>query len=190
MHYPVRHLPELHRSARNPAREPQVRARRPGSISRRGFVPYLKRHVKRRCVWDRSAWGTLRVMNTEKLTRPWLRLSTSVLAAGGLALSALGLASGMAQAAPPPAPAYHHHWCPGDQWDNGWGNNWDWNNCHDWDDNYGGPAGYGPGGPGYGAPPWAPPPPPPPPWAPWAQVTWNPGTNGWGYWNGPVWVPI
>ena len=37
-------------------------------------------------------------MNTEKQTRPWLRLGTSVLAAGGLALSALGLASGTAQA--------------------------------------------------------------------------------------------
>ena len=66
-----------------------------------------------------------------------------------MALSALGLTSGTAQAAPAPAPMYHHHWCPGDQWDNGWGPYQNWNNCRDWDDNYGGPAGYGPGGPGY-----------------------------------------
>ena len=129
-------------------------------------------------------------MNINTQTRPWVRLCTGALAAGGLAVSALGLSTGTAAAAPPPAPMYHHHWCPGDQWDPGWGPNQNWNNCRDWDDNYGGPAGYGPGGPGgpgYGAPPWAPPPPPPPPWAPWAQVTWN---NGWGYWNGPIWVPI
>ncbi len=78
--------------------------------------------------------GILRIMNTVKLTR-WLRLCASVLAAGGLALSALGLASATAQAAPSPVATYHHHWCPGDRWDPGWGNNWDWNNCHDWDDN-------------------------------------------------------
>lgn len=122
-------------------------------------------------------------MNTEKQTRPWVRLCTGVLAAGGLGLSALGLASGTAQAAPPPAPTYHHHWCPGDRWDPGWGNNWNWNNCHDWADNYG-PAGYG------APPPWVAPQPPPPVWAPWAQVVWNPGANGWGFWNGGVWVPL
>ena len=42
-----------------------------------------------------------------------------------MALSILGSTSGLepatAQAAPAPAPMYHHHWCPGDQWDNGWG---------------------------------------------------------------------
>jgi hypothetical protein len=137
-------------------------------------------------------------MSTVKTTKPWLSLCTSALAAGGLAASVLGLTSATAQAAPNPAPTYHHHWCPGDQWDQGWGPNPSWNNCRDWDDNYGpagygpgGPEGYGPGGPGgYGAPPWAPPPPPAPPWAPWAQVVWNPGANGWGYWNGPIWVPI
>jgi hypothetical protein len=130
---------------------------------------------------------TLSGMTTDKKARPWLRLCTGVLAGGGVALSTLGLASGIAQAAPAPAPMYHHHWCPGDQWDNGWGPNPNWNNCRDWDDNYGGPAGYGPG---YGPPPWAPPPPPPPPWAPWAQVTWNSGANGWGFWNNGIWVPI
>jgi hypothetical protein len=100
-----------------------------------------------------SQGGILRGMNTNT-QKSWLRLCTGVLAAGGVALSTLGLAAGTAQAAPPPAPTYHHHWCPGDRWDQGWGNNWDWNNCHDWDDYYGGPAGYGP------PPPWAPPPPP------------------------------
>ncbi|MBV8346482.1 MAG: hypothetical protein JOZ49_02790 [Mycolicibacterium sp.] len=123
-------------------------------------------------------------MNTEKLTRPWLRLCGSVLTAGGLALPALGLASGIAQAAPPPAPTDHHHWCPGDYWDRGWGNNWDWNRCHDWDDNFGAPAGW------VAPPPWAPAPPPPPPWAPWAGVVWNPGVNGWGFWNNGIWVQL
>src|SRR5215468_5488797 len=99
-------------------------------------------------------------MSTEKLTRPCLRVCASVLAAGGLTLSALGLALGTAQAAPS-APTYHHHWCPGDYWDQGgWGNNWDWRNCHDWDDNFG-PAGW------VAPPPWAVQP-PPPWWAPWA----------------------
>jgi hypothetical protein len=120
-------------------------------------------------------------MNTVKSMKPIKRLCTGALLAGGLGLSALGFASGVAQA----APTYHHHWCPGDQWQQGWGNNPNWNNCRDWDDNYGG-AGYN----GYGAPPWAGPQPVAPPWAPWAQVVWNAQTNGWGYWNGPIWVPL
>src|SRR5262249_38672375 len=43
-------------------------------------------------------------MHPVKQTRPWVRLDTSVLAAGGLALSAFGLAGGIARAAPAPAP--------------------------------------------------------------------------------------
>jgi hypothetical protein len=122
-------------------------------------------------------------MNTEKQTRPWLRVCTGVLAAAGLGLSALGQASGTAQATPVPAPAFHHHWCPGDGWDRSWGDNWDWGNCHDWDDNFA-PAGWAP-------PEWAPPQPPPPPWAPWAPVVWNPDANGWGFWNGPgIWIQL
>jgi hypothetical protein len=119
-------------------------------------------------------------MTTEQQTRPWIRLSTAVLAGAGLALSAFGLAVGTAQAAPAPAPTYH--WCPGDRWDQGWGNNWDWNHCHDW----------GPAGPvGYVVPPpWAPPPPAPPIWAPWASVAWNPDANAWGFWNNGVWMGI
>ena len=120
-------------------------------------------------------------MNTAMRERPWLRVCTGVLAAGGIAVSALGLATGVAQAAPAPAPTYH--WCPGQQWNPGWGNNWDWNNCHDWEDNNN-PAGWGP------PPPWAPPPPPPPPWVPWVHVMWNPGANQWGYWNNGMWMPV
>lgn len=119
------------------------------------------------------------------MSRPWVRACSTVLAAGGLGLSGLGLTTGVAQAFPAPAPADHHHWCPGDRWDQGWGNNSDWNNCHDWDDNFAGMP-YG-----YGVPDWAPPPPPPPFWAPWAQVVWNPNVNGWGFWNGPgIWIPL
>src|ERR1700756_4533452 len=103
---------------------------------------------------------------------------------GGLAASPFGLAAGTAQATPA-APAPTYHWCPGDRWEPGWGNNWDWNNCHDWGP--AGPAGYG--GPPYGGPPpWAPPPPPPPFWAPWANVTWNPDANAWGFWNNGIWM--
>jgi hypothetical protein len=101
-------------------------------------------------------------MNTDKQTKPWLRLCTGALAAGGVALSTLGLTSGVAQAAPPPAPAYH--WCPGDAWDQAWGPYPNWNACRDWDGNYWGSAGYPPPGygPGYGPPqPYGPPPPPP-----------------------------
>jgi hypothetical protein len=59
---------------------------------------------------------------------------------------AFGLAGGIAQAAPAPAPDYH--WCPGDQWDPGWGKayDWDWNHCHDWQGPAGqiGPTSWGP----------------------------------------------
>ena len=128
--------------------------------------------------------GKLQNMDTNTQTRKWLRLCTGALAAGGVALSTLGVTAGVAQAAPPAAPTYHHHWCPGDPWDQGWGPYQNWNNCRDWDDNYGGPAGYG------APPPWARPMPPPPPWAPWAQVVWNPGANDWGFWNNGIWVGL
>jgi hypothetical protein len=131
-------------------------------------------------------------MATVKQTRPWVRRSTSVLVGGGLALSALGPAGGSgprAQGAPPPAPS--HHWCPGDQWDPGWGKayDWDWNHCHYWQGPAGqsGPAGWGPWEP---PPAWAPPQPPPPPWPPGAQLMWNTTANGWGFWNNGIWTPI
>lgn len=53
--------------------------------------------------------------------------STAVVTAG-LGLVGLGAATG-AQAHVGPFPNYH--WCPGQQWDPGWGNNWEWNACHD-----------------------------------------------------------
>ena len=126
--------------------------------------------------------GILGSMNKNTQTRSWLRLCTGALAAGGVALSTLGTTAGTAQAAPP-APMYHHHWCPGDRWDPGWGPYGNWNNCRDWDADDYGPA-------GYGALPWARPMPPPPPWAPWAQVVWDRAMNNWGFWNNGVWVPL
>ncbi len=90
--------------------------------------------------------GILRGMNTNKQTR-LRRLCVGAAAAGGIAASMLGLASGTAQAAPHQAPMSHHHWCPGDQWNPGWGPYQNWNNCRDWDGNYG-PAGYN------APPPW------------------------------------
>lgn len=46
----------------------------------------------------------------------------------GLGLAGLGVAT-IAEAQPRPFPEYH--WCPGEWWDPGWGNNWDWGRCHD-----------------------------------------------------------
>jgi hypothetical protein len=78
------------------------------------------------------------------------------------------MAGGIAQAEPGPVPMYH--WCPGDAWQPGWGDNWEWNTCHDdhhrdidyndhsrdyWADN--GPGQWGPPPP---PPYWGPPPPP------------------------------
>jgi hypothetical protein len=131
-------------------------------------------------------------MTKDKQARPYVRLCTTALVAGGLALSGLGLVAGTAQAAPVPAPTYHHHWCPGDQWDPGWGPYGNWNSCRDWDDSVGPAAWQGgpPGGWQGGPPPWAAQQPPPPFWAPWASVMWNPDMNGWGFWNAGVWVPL
>ena len=42
----------------------------------------------------------------------------------GLGLAGLG-ATTVAQAEP------GYHWCPGQQWDQSWGNNWEQNSCHD-----------------------------------------------------------
>jgi hypothetical protein len=124
---------------------------------------------------------------TVEQTRPRLRLRTRVLAGGWLALSAFGLVGGIAQAAPAPS----NRWCPGDQWNPGWGkvSDWDWNRCHDWQGPGGpfGPAGWGQWGP---PPAWAPPQPPQPAWAPGANLMWNPTANCWGFWNNGIWTPI
>ncbi len=57
-------------------------------------------------------------------------LAAAVVSAG-LTLFGLGLAAGTAQAAPGLLPT--HHWCPGDHWDEGWGDNRDWHHCHEHD---------------------------------------------------------
>ncbi|WP_172827295.1 hypothetical protein [Mycobacterium asiaticum] len=123
---------------------------------------------------------------TKERTRRWL-----VLVTGGLALSAFGIAgSPWAQAAPAPQPP-SSHWCPGDFWDPGWDDiyNWDWNQCHDWQGpaGQGAMAGWGPWGP---PPGWAPPKPPPPSWAPGAKLMYNPTVNSWGFWNNGIWTPV
>jgi hypothetical protein len=65
-------------------------------------------------------------------TRPvktFPRLAATIFAtAAGFTLVGLGGAID-AQAQPAPLPAYH--WCPGQFWDPGWGNNWEGGGCHD-----------------------------------------------------------
>jgi hypothetical protein len=81
--------------------------------------------------------------------------------AAGLGFAGVAAAS-EAQAQPGPFP----QWCPGEFWDPGWGNNWDWGGCHDnFRPGWGAPGGpgwdhrgpewdhRGPGGPGWGPPP-------------------------------------
>jgi len=58
-----------------------------------------------------------------------LRLAAStIVMTSGLGLAGLGVAA-VADAQPAPFPQYH--WCPGDRWDPGWGDNWDRGRCHD-----------------------------------------------------------
>jgi hypothetical protein len=47
----------------------------------------------------------------------------------GLGLAGVGVAS--VAEAQPAGPLPDYHWCPGQFYDPGWGNNWDWNRCHD-----------------------------------------------------------
>ena len=91
------------------------------------------------------------------MRKPTVGFATTVLLATGMGAAAFGLGVGVAQASPQFVPEYH--WCPGDQWDPGWGNNWESGTCHDdhhrdmdgWDRSRD----------------WNPPPPPPQPWQPW-----------------------
>ncbi|WP_415624432.1 hypothetical protein [Mycobacterium xenopi] len=103
----------------------------------------------------------------------------------GLGLAGFGLAA-VADAQPGPFPNYH--WCPGQYWDPGWGDNWDWGRCHD-DWYYDGDPhdaahwhGQGPwhpdnwqpnGGPGPG------------PWVPGGQPNGGPGPGPWQPGGGP-----
>jgi hypothetical protein len=57
------------------------------------------------------------------------RLAATIFAMGA-ALGAAGIGGAVdAQAQPAPLPDYH--WCPGQWWDPGWGDNWEWGACHD-----------------------------------------------------------
>jgi hypothetical protein len=74
---------------------------------------------------------TIAALLTDKqsMKKTFVGLAATMVATGGLGLAALGLASGTAQADIGPVPLYH--WCPGDFWDQGWGDNWEWGTCHD-----------------------------------------------------------
>src|SRR5258708_3852300 len=86
------------------------------------------------------------------------RLSAATFAlTAALGLAGLGAATD-ARAQPGPFP----QWCPGDFWDPGWGDNWDWGNCHDnWRDR--GPGDWRPGDRGPGD---------------WGPGDWGPGDRG------------
>jgi hypothetical protein len=64
-----------------------------------------------------------------RVKRRAIGIATTAVVSAGLGLAAFGLATGTAGAQPVFAPEYQ--WCPGDFWDPGWGDNWDWGVCHD-----------------------------------------------------------
>ena len=55
--------------------------------------------------------------------------AATVVTTGAFGLAGLGLSLGTAGAVVGAMPEYH--WCPGDNFDPGWGNNWEPNACHD-----------------------------------------------------------
>jgi hypothetical protein len=57
------------------------------------------------------------------------RIAAATAIASGLGLAGVGAAS-VAEAMPM-APLPDYHWCPGEWFDPGWGNNWDQGRCHD-----------------------------------------------------------
>jgi hypothetical protein len=65
------------------------------------------------------------------MKRRIIGFATTMLVSGGLGVAGLGLASGTAQAEPSFGFAPLYHWCPGDFWDPGWGDNWESGGCHD-----------------------------------------------------------
>jgi hypothetical protein len=104
------------------------------------------------------------------MKKTFVGLAATMVATGGLGLAGLGLASGTAQAEPGFVPLYH--WCPGDFWDPGWGDNWEWGGCHDdfhrdadgWDHSRDWRPDQGPG------------------WQPWGDRGWNQGgERGWDH---------
>lgn len=91
------------------------------------------------------------------------RIAAATAITAGLGLAGVGAAS-IAEAQPVgPMPDYH--WCPGQFYDPGWGNNWDWNRCHD--------DFYGDGDP-HDRDHWH------------GQGDWH-GDNGWDNGRGPGW---
>jgi hypothetical protein len=62
----------------------------------------------------------------DRMTKIVRTLTATAVIAAGLGLAGLTAATD-AHAQPGPLPT----WCPGDFWDPGWGNNWDWGGCHD-----------------------------------------------------------
>jgi hypothetical protein len=58
-----------------------------------------------------------------------VELTATVVATGALGVAGLALSTGIAGAVVGGMPDYH--WCPGDNFDPGWGNNWEPNACHD-----------------------------------------------------------
>ncbi|MCV7412060.1 hypothetical protein H7K44_20925 [Mycobacterium florentinum] len=97
--------------------------------------------------------------------KPITRLTATIFAGAAVGLAGVGVAADAA-AQPGPFP----QWCPGEWWDPGWGNNWDWNSCHDWRGGPG-PGGWNPPGPA-GGPGWGPQ--PPGPWGPPPPPGWHP----------------
>jgi hypothetical protein len=57
------------------------------------------------------------------------RIAAATAIVSGLGLAGVGAAS--VAEAQPMAPLPDYHWCPGQFWDPGWGNNWDGGRCHD-----------------------------------------------------------
>jgi hypothetical protein len=57
------------------------------------------------------------------------RIAAATAIVSGLGLAGVGAASIVE--AQPMAPLPDYHWCPGEFWDPGWGNNWDGGRCHD-----------------------------------------------------------
>jgi hypothetical protein len=105
--------------------------------------------------------------------------AATVVATGTLGFAGLVLSTGTAGAVVGAMPEYR--WCPGENFDPGWGNNWEPNTCHDdfhrdgdggdhsrdyrGFDNRGGDYRDGPPGNYYGPPGYNGPPPPPGGWA-------------------------
>src|ERR1700730_17439790 len=97
------------------------------------------------------------------------RIAAATAIVSGLGLAGVGAAS--VAEAQPMAPLPDYHWCPGEFWDPGWGNNWDGGRCHDDGFFDGEPRD---GGHWHGQGPWQ------------GGPGWNNNGPGWNN-NGPGW---